>query len=327
MDAAGTTPRPLRWAPAWFQWSVFPAVLAGSVWASVLLMDRGWEPALAILGPQLLALASIALLERVHPLHRSWLHSKGDLSVDVRHALTIGSSLALAGPITLAMGVAIAGWLSERFGMGLWPDAWPLLAQLGAALVVGELPQYWVHRLEHERPWLWRFHALHHSAPRLYWLNAARFHPIDILMNYVPSYLLLIALGCSPSILALFGLVSAVHGNFQHANLQLRCGPLNWLFSMAELHRWHHSTLLDESNTNYGQQMIVWDVVFGTRFLPKGRRPPEEIGLTGGLSAFPMTYLAQLASPFRWRRIEEASQGPRTPTVGAEPSAAPASLQ
>ena len=32
----------------------------------------------------------------------------------------------------------------------------------------------------HEVPWLWRFHATHHSAPRLYWLNAGRFHPLDL---------------------------------------------------------------------------------------------------------------------------------------------------
>jgi sterol desaturase/sphingolipid hydroxylase (fatty acid hydroxylase superfamily) len=296
-------------------------VLAASVWGSLLLMDQGWEPALAILGPQLLAVVGIALLERVFPLHHSWLHSKGDLAVDAGHALSIGASLVIAGPIALSIGVAVAGWLSERFGMGLWPDAWPLLAQLGLALVLGELPQYWVHRLQHERPWLWRFHALHHSAPRLYWLNAARFHPIDILMNYFPAYILLIALGCTPAIIALFGLVAAVHGNFQHANLQLRCGPLNWLFSMAELHRWHHSTRVDESNTNYGQQMIVWDVVFGTRFLPEERQPPEQIGLAGDLSAFPMTYLAQLASPFRWGRIEAESAGVVGRPDGASPSA------
>ena len=82
---------------------------------------------------------------------------------------------------------------------------------------------------------------------------------------------------------------------------------------MAELHRWHHSRILDEANTNYGQNLIVWDVVFGTRFLPADREPPEDIGLTG-LSAFPMDYLGQLASPFTWRRIERESE-PADPTA------------
>jgi sterol desaturase/sphingolipid hydroxylase (fatty acid hydroxylase superfamily) len=242
----------------------------------------------------------------VYPLHEDWKHSRGDIRVDASHALTIGTAIALATPLSFAAGAAIAGSLSERLGSPLWPSNGPVALQLMLALVVAELPQYWVHRLQHERDWLWRFHAVHHSAPRLYWLNASRFHPLDILMNYVPSYVLLVALGCGAEIVALFALVSAVHGILQHANLQLRCGPLNWLFSMAELHRWHHSPVVSEADHNYGQQLIVWDVVFATRWLPSDREPPEGIGMSG-LDAFPMSYLAQLASPFRWARIKRES--------------------
>ena len=86
-------------------------------------------------------------------------------------------------------------------------------------------------------------------------------------------------LGCGVETLALFTLVTAVHGIFQHANLQLRLGSLNHFFSMAELHRWHHSKSMEEANHNYGQTVIVWDTLFGTRFLPADREPPEEIGI------------------------------------------------
>jgi len=75
---------------------------------------------------------------------------------------------------------------------------------------------------------------------------------------------------------------------------------------MAELHRWHHSRVLEEANTTYGQNLIVWDVVFGTRFLPADREPPEDIGITD-LPTFPMDYLGQLLSPVRWRRIQRES--------------------
>jgi sterol desaturase/sphingolipid hydroxylase (fatty acid hydroxylase superfamily) len=91
--------------------------------------------------------------------------------------------------------------------------------------------------------------------------------------------------------------------------MPIRLGPLNWIFSMAQLHRWHHSRRVAESNTNYGQNLIVWDVVFGTRFLPKDHEPPEDIGIAG-LDAFPMDYLGQLASPARWRRIQRDSAAP-----------------
>ena len=120
-----------------------------------------------------------------------------------------------------------------------------------------------------------------------------RFHPVDLaLSNFAPMIPLLVV-GADGRVIALFGLVSAVHGLFQHANLVLRLGPLNWIFSMAELHRWHHSRNLEESNTNFGQNLIVWDIVFGTRFLPKDREPPEDIGIAG-LPAFPMDYWGQL---------------------------------
>ena len=168
--------------------------------------------------------------------------------------------------------------------------------------MLGELGQYWVHRLQHETDLLWRIHALHHSAPRLYWLNAARFHPFDIGLNAIAANFVLILLGAGLDVLVLWLLFSAIHGIFQHANIPVRIGPLNWLFSMTELHRWHHSRLVEESNRNYGQNLIVWDVVFGTRFLPADREPSRDIGLSD-LPAFPMRYLAQLASPFRWSRI------------------------
>jgi sterol desaturase/sphingolipid hydroxylase (fatty acid hydroxylase superfamily) len=75
---------------------------------------------------------------------------------------------------------------------------------------------------------------------------------------------------------------------------------------MAELHRWHHSRLPQEANSNFGQNLIVWDVVFGTRLLPRDRRPPADIGLKD-LPTFPMGYLGQLTSPFRWARIKRES--------------------
>ena len=166
---------------------------------------------------------------------------------------------------------------------------------------------YWAHRFGHEWPILWRFHAVHHSAPRLYFLNAVRFHPVDLAISNFAPFVPLVALGAGEEVLALFALVSAVHGLFQHANVPLRLGPLNWFFSMAELHRWHHSKRLEEANTNYGANLILWDIVFRSRFLPSDREPPTEIGIET-LPNFPGGYWAHLASPFNWKATEEAAR-------------------
>ena len=84
----------------------------------------------------------------------------------------------------------------------------------------------------------------------------------------------------------------------------------SWIFSVGELHRWHHSTRMHEANRNYGNTFIIWDAVFGTRFLPSDRSRPEAVGIEG-LAAFPQSLPAQFLAPFRWRRIEEASEAVR----------------
>ena len=71
---------------------------------------------------------------------------------------------------------------------------------------------------------------------------------------------------------------------------------------MAELHRWHHSPIAEAANHNYGGNLIVWDIVFGTRWLPEGREPPVRTGIEE-LPGFPGSYPALMSVPFRWRAI------------------------
>jgi len=293
----------------WVARLAFPLVLGGAVAAAVGLIDAGLDPFAAMLSAQVPAFLAVIALERMAPHHAAWNRNHGDLGVDVGHMVTISLLTGLADPLFRIVGVGAAAWLFGGGALGLWPHEWPIVAQLALALVVGEFGQYWVHRLEHEKDWLWRFHALHHSAPRLYWLNAARFHPIDILLNNFAATVPLAALGAGLEVLSLWLLVTSIHGIFQHANMPVRLGPLNWVFSMAELHRWHHSKTLVEANTNYGQTLILWDIVFGTRFLPADRQPPEEIGIPD-LPGYPMSWLAQELSPFRWAAIKAATGTP-----------------
>ncbi len=301
--------RGLRGSFEWvFAWTVFPAVVTATIAGSLALMARGVDPAAAVLPSIFGGYAFVALMERVFTYQRGWLHSLGDLPADVGLFAVNGVFNRLVEPAALAAAGALGAVLSARAGFGLWPGDWPLLAQLPLALVVAEFVEYWVHRLMHEHDWLWRFHSVHHSAPRLYWLNAVRFHPVDLLLVATGKMLPVALLGAGPEILALVVLFSAIHGTFQHSNLVLRLGPLNWIFSMAELHRWHHSPRMAEANHNYGGNLIVWDIVFGTRWLPRDREPPAAIGIET-LPRFPTRLGALLAVPFRWARVKrEAGQ-------------------
>lgn len=308
-SSGGPGRRELRGAVRVFAQLGFPLSLAGSVALTLALMGRGVDPALAIGPPIALFFLLIAVAERIVPWHESWLHPRGDLRTDVALFFTNTAVNVLIVPLALAAATAGGALLSSRLGLGLWPGDAPLLLQLPLALVVAELWEYSFHRSLHEVPWLWRFHATHHGAPRLYWLNAVRFHPVDLFFVGALKLVPLALLGADAPVFALVNVVSAVHGSYQHANVPVRIGPLNWIFSMTELHRWHHSRALAEANHNYGGNLIVWDVVFGTRWLPADREPPEEIGIAA-LPGFPTGFLANLAAPFRWRRVEIESAQP-----------------
>lgn len=290
-----------------FSWLVFPLAMFGSLAVAIAALNRGNADAIAAAAGLGFGYIVVVCGERLYPYVEEWNQSHDDVATDTAWLGSLLATGALTGPVTQALGAAIAIALSTRFGFELWPGHWSLPAQLALALVVVEFVQYWTHRLEHQQDWLWRFHATHHSAPRLYWLNAARFHVVDIVLLNVGYLLPLVALGADGPVIALWVVASSVHGISQHANMQMRCGPLNWIFSMAELHRWHHSRLEKESNTNFGQTLIVWDIVFGTRFLPSDRKPPADIGIAG-LSAFPMTWWAQMCSPMQWARIKRNSE-------------------
>ena len=297
---------------------LFPLVLGGALFAAWRAIAAGVPPSDAVALPMLASALAVLVAERLFPHLPAWQRSHRDVLVDLCHVVSVTATSLLVQRFVPALVAPAAAWLAEGVGGAPWPASWPWLAQLALALVVAELFQYWSHRLSHEWAPLWRLHATHHSAPRLYFLNAGRFHPLDIAIDTTVGLVPLTLLGAGAEVQALFALFTAVFGYLQHCNVAVSLGPFNYVFSMAELHRWHHAKNLREANTNYGSNLIVWDLVFGSFFWPRDRRPPEEIGIPG-LPAFPQRFWAQLLSPFRWRAIEAASRAdaPQGAALGA----------
>ncbi|PHV20450.1 sterol desaturase [Janthinobacterium sp. BJB446] len=202
----------------------------------------------------------------------------------------------LAAPLAL---IAIAGQRLLPDAIPAALSALPLWGKILLGLLIGEVGTYWGHRLSHEIPWLWRYHAVHHSTEQLYFLANTRTHPVDMvvtrLFGLTPLYLLGLAgpsaAGSAAPVLLL--LIGTVWGFFIHANLRWRFGPLEWLVTTPAFHHWHHSKF-EHINRNYASTLPVLDRLFGTYHLP--RAWPAACGIE---AAMPQTLAGQLAAPFR----------------------------
>jgi len=288
-------------------YSLFPLTMATALVVAWSGLHMNIEPAAIIGLASTFTLIVCVIFERVLPFKPHWNNSQGDVMTDILHNLINSYGFRELFKILLLAGLApVVVYLALNYGFNVWPNGLPLWLQVIIIAIIAEFGNYWAHRLSHETDFFWRFHCVHHSPIRLYWLNAGRDHPFGVLLFYVAGATPLILLGVPKEALCLYYVIEAVHGLFQHANINVRLGPLNWIFSMAELHRWHHSKVVKEANNNYGLTLIIWDIVFKTRFLPN-RKAPNDIGIQD-MPTFPKKFLNQMIVPFSWRRLKYESQ-------------------
>ncbi len=283
-------PTPLRTAIAWTAW---PGLLAACILATQAGFALG-QPMAAFYVTYAALTAALLGLQRWMPHEPAWRRGDGQLLPDLGHTLV--STGAVQGMVQFAGMVGLsAGATLLAGGGGVWPHGWPLAAQVVLGLVVLEFALYWAHRLAHEWPPAWYFHAVHHSVQRLWVVNNGRFHFVDAIKSVLPGIALLGILGAPMDVLTWLSAIGAYIGMMTHCNVAMRFGVLSAVFNTPELHRWHHSQDLREGNKNYGESLMLWDWVFGTWF-NEARRPPVGIGVP---DAVPPGFVGQLAWPFR----------------------------
>jgi len=168
---------------------------------------------------------------------------------------------------------------------------------LGTAVI--DFGLYWVHRASHVVPWLWKLHAIHHTSTRIYWLNGQRRHVVHELLEGAPALFVLGLLGAPPSVVACGLAAVAIHLLLQHGNVAYRVGVLRYVFSVAELHRWHHQRKYEAVQGNYAAIFSLWDWLFGTALRKKGEAPID-VGMDDECT-IPSDWFGQLKWPFRPR--------------------------
>ena len=252
-------------------------------------------PSGAILGAALIILA----MERRAPHHEVWRPGPKVWGLDLVHSLVSNAALpTVLSP--LLIGLLHFGTTSAvPTGWDLWPSDIHFGWQLAGALLIAEFGTYWSHRAYHEIRIIWPIHAVHHSVEHMHTLAAGRTHPINVTTALIVGTAPLLALGAPVEIIGLVNVFTGVNGLLQHANMDMRMGWLSWILAGPDLHHYHHSQILSESNSNYGSNLIVWDIVFGTRHAPAGERPSRAVGLNE--ASLPESFWLHLALPFTYR--------------------------
>jgi len=238
-----------------------------------------------------LALCLFAV-ERLLPHEREWLKNDGQMPADLAHTLLNKGFAQVLVVVGVTIGIAE---LAASKGGGLWPTEWPVVFQVVLGIVIAEVGLYTAHRVAHEWAPLWRFHAVHHSAPRLWFFNTGRFHLVDTVTSILLSQPLLFLAGAPSDIFIWVTSITAFIGMLTHCNVEMRFGPLNYVFNTPAVHRWHHSRNPAEGNSNYGENLMIFDVLLKTFYCPK-RRPPTDIGINDPM---PTKFLGQVTQPFR----------------------------
>ncbi len=280
----------------------YPATMILAFGAFAGLTTAGLPDELAAMLTVALCGLSVTLHELKQPYRRSWRPRRRDVSTDALFMLLVQVLLPELLGFAAAAGAAMLTARDAWRVAGLWPHHWPAPAQAVLLLAVADFLRYWLHRAAHTSRLLWRFHAVHHSPERLYWFNVGRFHPIDKGLQFLLDTAPFVLLGVGGEVISLYFVFYAVNGFYQHANCDVRLGPLNYLVSGPELHRWHHSRRIAESNNNYGNNLIVWDLLFGTYYRPAGRA----VGRLGLLErGYPTSFPRLLRRPFSGAVHEE----------------------
>ena len=272
-------------------WVWYPLLICAAILLHLIISVAGVPLVYSTYIPVLLAAVSVTLLEIYFPYRDAWKPNTTDVINDSSFMVIVQVLL----PQFLSYLVVISLITASAQESSVWPSHLPNAIQVILMILFADFLRYWLHRASHEFMPLWQLHAVHHSPEKLYWLNVGRFHPLEKALQFLFDALPFIILGVDQTVLSLYFVFYAVNGYIQHSNVDVRFGWLNYIISSAELHRWHHSDKIEESNQNYGNNIIIWDILFGTYYFPNGR-VVDDLGLKN--KKYPVSFLKQMKTPF-----------------------------
>jgi len=238
----------------------------------------------------------VAPFEKLFPRHKGQKIRRPKLDTDLGYALAAPVLGILTGIVAIVIGILSLAWIP---GLLIRPYVEQIPEQYMPiiGLLLFDSLVYWTHRFYHEIPVLWKFHAIHHSTEHLDWASGFRSHPLDGTI-LAPAFVFLLTAGFSLEITGALAAAQLVLGLFLHANVRWKLRWLHRLIITPEFHHWHHTNERDAIWTNYSTFLPIWDLLFGTYFMPKNRRPM----VYGVSEEIPDGIIRQLRYPLReWK--------------------------
>ncbi len=245
------------------------------------------------------------LAERLIPANKEWNYPL-NFKEGGREFLADVFYILLSGQLGTRIVQIVASYAAFRardaWSFNFWPMTWPFWAQLVLAALIYDFVPYFQHRAAHRWEIIWRFHATHHYPERMNVLKGSRNHPLDFFFLNVGGIAVLFFLGVPSEVFLPMTLTLDLLNTIAHSNINVSDRFIGWFFVTPHLHHIHHSATLEESKSNFGCRLIVWDRVFGT-FRPRFKE--ESAPLLGVSPRRPRSIYQQLVAPLYRRRYDE----------------------
>ncbi|MFN2339238.1 MAG: sterol desaturase family protein [Gammaproteobacteria bacterium] len=208
--------------------------------------------------------------------HSKWVRWGNNLGLVFLNSFVL-RVLAPTAAVGMALFASEQGWgLFNYFDVPFW------LAVLASVLILDFF--IWLqHVMVHAIPLLWRLHRVHHADLDFDVTTGARFHTLEILLSMAIKFAVILLLGPPLVAVVIFEVLLNATSMFNHSNVRMPLGldrVLRWFVVTPDMHRVHHSTEDDETNSNFGFNLPWWDRLFGTyRDQPRAGHEGMDIGI------------------------------------------------
>ncbi|MEM1413649.1 MAG: sterol desaturase family protein [Myxococcota bacterium] len=238
---------------------------------------------------------AFVFIERLFPHRREQKILRSEWRLDLVYYAVNHLLISVILLVTTFFSEGLFGW-AVHDGFQALVRSQPVWLQFIEVMLVADLVQYAGHRLMHEHPRLWAFHAVHHCPAEMDWLSGSRIHFLEVLFTRSTIILPLFLLGFSEAATGAYVVWVGIQGVFIHSNVGLSFGPLRHLFVTPHFHHWHHSADAAAIDRNYAANLSFLDRLFGTYVDVGPDQWPENYGVVG--KPLPSSFLGQHLYPF-----------------------------